>query len=501
MSKPRIAIAGMQHETNTFAPLLTTYQDFTIPGAWPGLTEGDALFAACAGINIPIAGFIEAATDWELVPLLWTAAEPAGYVTTDAFDRICSKITDGLQQAGTLDGVYLDLHGAMVTELHSDGEAEILRRVRAVVGDSLPVVVSLDLHGNLSPEFFERATAVAVYRTYPHLDMAETGARAKELLQHALVQPLARAWRQVDFIIPLVAQSTMREPARRLYAKLPELSRESVLSVDIALGFPPADIPHNGPSIFAYGLDQASVDAAADRMLDLIQNAEQAFSNPLIPAREAVQQAMELSLGASRPVVIADPQDNPGAGGMGDSTGLLQALLDAGAKGAALSMLWDPESAAAAHEAGEGAEISVSLGGQYPDIGGPAIETLALVEKLSDGVFAFSGPMYGGATAQLGPSACLHLVHDQADVRVIVGSRRCQNADQAMFSAFGVDPRRQNILVIKSAVHFLNDYDELAEEVVFADAPGANECKLDVLPFTRLRPGIKVGPGGRLTGA
>jgi microcystin degradation protein MlrC len=238
------------------------------------------------------------------------------------------------------------------------------------------------------------------------------------------------------------------------------------------------------------------MDRAADRMLGALADAEAEFDNPLVRADQAVAQAMELARTATRPVVIADPQDNPGAGGVGETTGLLRALLDAGAQGAALSMFWAPKAAMQAHSAGEGAEIEVSLGGLYPETGGAAVVTGARVEKLHDGTFDFTGPMYGGATAQLGPIAVLHLIHDRADVRVVVGSSRCQNADQAMFTAFGIDTMAQKILVVKSAVHFLGDYEPIAEQVIFAEAPGANPCRIETIPYTRLRSGVRLGPGG-----
>ena len=502
MSATKIAVGGFQHETNTFAPMRTTWEDFNTPGAWPALTSGTEMLATIEGINIPIAGFVEAtladAPDWELIPLLWTAAEPSGYVTTDAFDRISELFIDGIKTAGDLDAIYLDLHGAMVVETHDDGEAELLRRIREVVGPDLPIAVSLDLHGNMSRSFFEQASCVTIYRTYPHLDMAETGARAQVLLADLLDRgrPFAAAWRQLDYIIPITAQSTMHQPGRRLYAMLPDLEGNGVASADFVLGFPPADIPDNGASIFVYGGDQAAVDAAADRLLTELSNAETAFQNPMIPVQEAVERAVQLSATANRPVVIADPQDNPGAGGVGETTGLLRALVEAGSRRTALSMLWDPDTVAKAQSAGVGARIQVSLGGRYPEIGGPPVQTTVRVERLSDGVFPFTGPMYGGSTANLGPSAVLHLTENGSDIRVVVGSTRCQNADQAMFRAFGIEPLDQAILAIKSAVHFLGDYDPIAEEVIFADAPGANPCRIEALPYTRLREGVRLGPLG-----
>jgi microcystin degradation protein MlrC len=371
MSKPRIAVAGFQHETNTFAPILTPFETFRDGGAWPALCTGQAVIDTLSGLNLPMGGFIDESDDFDLVPIVWTFAEPGGYVTDDAFDRIAGMIIDGVTAAGSIDGIYLDLHGAMVTQSHEDGEAELLRRLRAVVGEDLPIAVSLDLHGNLSRAFFERASCVAIYRTYPHVDMADTGARARKLLREQLGRgaPFAKAWRQLDYIIPIQAQSTRRQPGGRLYAMLPGLAGNGVSSVDFVFGFPPADVADCGCSVFAYGSEQAAVDAAADKMFSALQAAETELNNPLVPAPEAVAQARKIAASASKPVIICDPQDNPGAGATGDTTGVLAALVEGGAQGAIIGMLWDAETAAQAHAAGVGAEIDAHIGGKFPELG------------------------------------------------------------------------------------------------------------------------------------
>ncbi len=499
MSRYRIAIGGMQHETNTFSPLPTEFEHFITASAWPGLIRDNDIFSVMPGRNIPISGFIDAAHDWELVPLIWTFAEPAGYVTDEAFNQVSQLLIQSLENAHELDGVYLDLHGAMVTQSHADGEAELLRLVREVVGQDLPVVVSLDLHGNLSPLFFELASAVTIYRTYPHLDMADTGKRAKVLLSKLLENkaPFYKAWRQLEYIIPITSQSTMLEPAKSLYSHLDALTVDGVTSIDMALGFAPADIAHTGASVFAYGRDEQAVENAANTMLNALKQAESDFNNPLVAAPDAVKKAIAISRTATKPVVIADPQDNPGAGDMGDTTGLLHALLDEGARGAALSLLWDEEAAAMAHSAGEGAKILFSLGCKFPEYGDPPVKIQATVESVSNGVFEFTGPMYAGSKADFGPCACLLLDHDIAEVRVIVGTIRSQNADQSMFRALGVEPKDQKILVVKSAIHFLNDYASIAADVIFAEATGANPCNLNTLKYTRLREGVKIGPHGK----
>ena len=498
MPKPRIAIAGFQHETNTFAPMPTRIEDFRLAGAWPGMMRGAQVLETFTGLNIPLSGFIDGGDDMELVPLFWGAAEPGGYVDQGGFDTMVGMITEDLAAAGPLDGVYLDLHGAMVTDDFEDGEGEVLRRVRAVVGKDMPIAVSLDLHGNQTQAFVDLATVVTIYRTYPHIDMAETGARARALLGQVLKRgaPFAKAFRQVDYIVPIQAQSTMHEPCRRIYDDMAALQGGPVVSIDLATGFPPADIAHCGASLVAYGETQADADGAADKLLAIINDAEKDFNDPLIPTEEAVRQAMVLAETAKKPVAIADPQDNPGAGATGDTTGILEALIKLGARKAALAMLWDPETAARAHEVGIGGTFDATIGGRFPQLGCRPVNAKVTVDALSDGSFMCTGPMYGGSHAELGPMATLLIEENGAEVRVVVGSVRTQNADQAFFRHIGIDPTAQDIIVIKSAVHFLADYDPISETVLFADAPGANPCKLPQIEYKRLRSGVRLGANG-----
>ena len=501
MSGKKIAIAGFQHETNTFAPMPTTYAEFEMGGSWPALTSGQDIFSTFEGLNIPVSGFIAAADDWELVPLLWTAAEPAGYVATAGFNTIMDRLCSQLQSmVNDIDGVYLDLHGAMVVEDYEDGEGEIVRRVREVVGDNIPIAVSLDLHGNLFPAFFDICDVVTIYRTYPHIDMADTGRRACKLLRQRIAHggPLAKAFRQLDYLISLPTQSTMREPARKLYGSLSSIDESAVLSADIALGFPPADIEHCGASLVCYGTDQTAYDHYAKQLHDEMDRLEDDFENPMISAAKAVQQAGLLAATADKPVVICDPQDNPGAGASGDTTGLLRALIDGGARDAWFGMLWDPQAAALAHEQGVGAVFDVSLGGRFSD-GAPQNEPLAsrvIVERVTDGNFTFTGPMYAGATAQLGPMALLKIDRDDCDVHVIVSTVRTQNADCEIFRTMGIDPQQKKILVVKSTAHFLADYEPIACEIIFAKASGLNPCVLDHVTYQNLRHGVRLGPNG-----
>ena len=497
MKRPRIAIAGFQHETNTFAPFATSWADFLKTDVWPGLTRGAAIGEVFAGLNIPISGFMAAGRDWDLVPLVWAAAEPAGRVSDEAFERITAMICDGIAEAGAVDGVYLDLHGAMAAESHDDGEGEILRRVRAVIGPDLPLVASLDFHANLTAAMVDRASALTIFRSYPHLDMAASGARAwallAELLEHGA--PFAKAWRQLPFLVPLSAQATTRPPLDALFADLDEPMAAGLVSRDVAMGFPAADIHDAGAAVIAYARAQAQAEAEADRLYGRLVEAEPRLDNPLLAEGEAVARAMAME--QDKPVVLADVQDNPGAGASSDTTGLLRALVEGGARGAALACLWDPEAASAAHEAGVGARLSLALGGRYPAATGSAPYRADVeVEALTDGRFTCTGAMYGGCRAELGPMARLKVLHRDAEVRVVVSSERFQCLDLAIFRHMGLEPTAERILAVKSTVHFLADFAPIAAEVLFVESPAAHPCRLDGVTYRALRPGVRLGPGG-----
>ena len=314
----RIAIGGFQHETNTFAPSLATLTDFEADGPWPGLTTGPGLPDRMRGMNLSIAGFIDEAerTGHRLLPTTWGATSPSSYVTEHAYEHIAGLILDGLRAARPFDAVYLCLHGAMVTEHLQDGEGELLRRVRALVGNDIPVVASLDFHSNTTPEMVGNANALVGYRTYPHIDMADTGRRTARRLDGLLNGSSAahKSFRQLPFIIPITWQCTTSEPMSLVMEMRDELEGGAVASLTVTAGFPAADIHHCGPSVFGYGSSPDEVERAVEALASEIERRESEFEGVLYSPDDGVRAAIEIARHAARPVVIADTQDNPGAG-------------------------------------------------------------------------------------------------------------------------------------------------------------------------------------------
>jgi microcystin degradation protein MlrC len=493
----RIAIGGFQHETNTFAPSRADYAAFEAGGGWPGVQYGEPIFGAVEGANIPAAGAIEAlrALGHSMVGTAWGAASPSAHVTADAFERIAGELISRLKQALPVEGVYLDLHGAMVVESYDDGEGELLRRVREAVGPRVPVVASLDLHANVTRAMFERADALVAYRTYPHVDMAQTGARAAHLLDRMVRsgERPDRAFHQLDYLTGIPSQCSFIEPCRTIYQELARLEEKTGAVLSFAPGFPMADFPDCGMSVFGYGAQQA-----VQQLRDAVADAEKDFAMELHEAPEAVRRAKRRGEPGA-PVVLADTQDNPGAGGNGDTTGVLRALIEQEAQDAVLGMLIDPASAQRAHEAGQGTHAVFSLGGLSGIPGDGPLAGEFKVERLGDGRFTCTGPMFKGFRMTLGPMALLRS-RAAPGVRVVLASRKCQAADQEMFRALGVEPRRLRIVALKSSVHFRADFEPIASEVLVVKSPGPALADPAQFRWVKLRKGVRLRPLGPVHG-
>jgi microcystin degradation protein MlrC len=490
-----IAVGGFQHETNTFAPSKADYAAFEHGGGWPPLTFGADIAPRLTGANIPAAGALGAlhSLGHRSAGLVWGAASPSAHVTRDAYERIAAEMLSRLAALGPIDGVYLDLHGAMVTEHLDDGEGELLARVRRVVGPRVPLVASLDLHANVTRAMIEHCDGLVAYRTYPHVDMAETGKRAAQLLDVMLQagRPPTKSHRVLDFLTGLPSQCTLMEPAKRLYAMLERLEREHGSVLSFTPGFPMADFPECGMAVIGYADDVARVQVATAALANAIADAEGEFAMELFEPQAAVTRAMQRGEPGA-PVVLADTQDNPGAGGNGDTTGLLAALLARRAQGAVVGLLIDPASAAKAHAIGIGRKAAFSLGEISGVPGHIPLEGEFCIVQLGDGRFTCTGPMFHGFRMDLGPMAVL----EQGGVRVVLASKKCQAADQEMFRHVGIEPRQQRILALKSSVHFRADFEPIAREVLVVAAPGPAKADPTQFNWSRLRPGLRLKPLG-----
>ena len=494
----KILVAGYQHETNTFAPTLADWPAFNRGDTFPAYVHGSAMLDQLRGVNIPIGGFIDAAATrgWQLQPSAWAGAIPSSFVTEDAFERISGAILADVRRGG-FDAVYLDLHGAAVAQHAADSEGELLGRIRALVGPDLPIVASLDLHANVTQRMLREADALVAYRSYPHVDMAATGELAAELLArrvHAGRREPLRAQR-LPFLIPLNAQSTWMEPAKSLYDALLAIDQRHGTVSSFCMGFPAADFDECAPMVWSHG---AAADVATAELFALVSQPAQ-WQPDYLDAAEAVAQALVLADHAERPVVLADTQDNPGAGGDSNTTGLLHALLQQGAGRrhpgrVALGLMFDEAAAARAHAAGIGATLELALGTAVPTFTGqpsdPPVQGRYTVRALADGRVTLKGAMMTGVALTLGPCALLEI----DGVLVAVVSGKMQLMDRELLAMLGVRAEAMKIIVVKSSNHFRADFTPIASRILVAKAAGPMAADPGDLPWKNLGAGIRTRP-------
>jgi microcystin degradation protein MlrC len=341
--------------------------------------------------------------------------------------------------------------------------------------------------------------------------MAQTGERAARLLcqliehQHRGLPAAPKVLRRFDWLIPLPAQCSTIEPSRTLFAFLEEIERREGMTLTLAPGFPMADISDCGISVIAIGARSdgmttnsaktlVETESAADQLACCVRDAEGQFAMRLYAPEEAVARAIEVGR-PGRPVVLADTQDNPGAGGNGDTTGLLAALIAAHPDQAVFGLLIDAESATEAHAAGVGAIKSFALGERSGLPGHFPLKGTFKIEALSDGKFTCTGRMFTGFKMNLGRMARLRSI-DAPGVTVLLASHKCQTADQDMMRVLGIEPAEHAIVALKSSVHFRADFEPIAREVLIVRAPGPALADPADFPWKHLRPGMRLRPLG-----
>lgn len=495
----KVFVAGFQHETNTFARNPTVWEDFEVGDFFPAFSTGQAMLERLRGGGMPLSGFIDQAETEgiDLFPSCWAGASPAASIADDAITRIFERLLADLDAAlneGDLGGVYLDLHGAAVSDSHDSPEAWLVAEVRRRVGPDMPVVVSLDLHANVDNTLLDAADYAVCYRTYPHIDMADTGARAFGLLLRRLqgAPRPACAYVRIPFLIPIISQSTRDGPGAETYAFVAELDARHDANINVALGFPAADVANCGPVVWAYGQHGRS-DAlgVADRIISL----RDVWRLDILDAAEAVARALTLAERTEAPVVIADVQDNPGAGSDSNTTGMLHALLRAEAGilwpgRVILGLLNDPAAAKAATVAGIGATLDLWMGASIATWTGaasePPVKCKVTVRALHHGPIRLDGPMMRGAIVNPGAMACVEV----EGILVCLSSAKTQLLDRGLYTALGVDCALMKIIVNKSAVHFRADFAPIASHILVARAAGQMAADPADFAWTKLQPSM-----------
>ena len=479
----RIAIGGLSHETNTFCAALTEVNEFK-DREW---THGEALAARHRGVRDYLGGMLASAEERgiEVVPTFATRATPSGTISRRAYDEMRGELLAGLEGAGRIDGICLALHGAGVADGVDDIEGDILERVRALAGPAVPIVVTLDLHGNLTDAMARYATALLGVNEYPHVDSYERGVEAIALAADAAAGRVRPAMRLVRLPMLVPTTATSQSPVREINARCRDWEgRPGVIDCTFFHGFAHTDAPVVAAAVVAIadGRAELAQEAAADAAR-YAWGLREAFLKSAPPPAEAIRRALASD---GRPVVINETSDNPGGGAPGDGTHLLRALLDANAAESCFGFVWDAETAAQAHAAGAGATIRVRLGGRTDTMHGAPIECDAYVKCLTDGRLIQQSPMGRGARVDLGRMARLVIPVKGGGVDVLVSSVRSQTLDPEVFLLHGIDVTRCRIVALKSSQHFRAGFEPVAARIITADSPGLTTLDLTTFPYRRL---------------
>ena len=424
---------------------------------------------------------------FELIPLLWTFAFPSAVIERASYDTLKNEFLDGLRRelATGVDGVLLDLHGAMVVEGIDDGDGDFIASVREVAGPNIPIVVTTDLHANHTPLRVEGANAIIGYDTYPHIDMAERGREAAELIVRAIrgeVRPVS-AIRLLPLFWSASCQVTAHPPMDEVLRLIHEIERRpGILSATISTGFPWSDIPNMGASVIVVADgDRSRAQAAADEVGDWIWSRRERWHKQPPSVRAAIAEGQSIN---RFPIMLADMADNTGGGAAGDSTEVLRTFIEQDLSDALVLYMVDPDVAQQAHVAGVGAKLHVKLGGKSDPIQGPPIPLDVQVVTLSDGRFRYDGPMYAGVNGELGASAWLR----HRGINIVLVSVRMQPLDQAFARSLGIDCSKMKYIAVKSAVHFRSGFEQLGGQIFNVNASAIHSHDFAALPYRRRRP-------------
>ena len=482
----RVATLGFHHESNTFAPVPASLEQFLASGP----DVGDGLIAKYAESQATLAGFIEAAeadADVELVPLVYFDLNPMGTITAEALETIAARLLTALDDNGPWDAVLLALHGAAASEVHRDADGEILERVRRLVGADVPIAVTYDMHANVSTRMVECATVVNTYMTNPHLDPRLRARECADLLFRVVREEIrpVMALEKPPLAVNILRQGTTDSPMAELVAMAAEAAtRPGVLSVSIAEGFPYADVSEMGMAFLAVTDGDADL---ADEIARELARAAWEVRTELEGDGVEIDTALRRAATAdARPVVLLDVGDNVGAGSPGDSTHVLAAAQRLAVRGLFHS-LCDPASVAACAAAGVGADVELDVGGKTDDLHGDAVAIRGVVRMLDDGKFEDAGPTHGGFRFyDAGPRA---LVHTQDDHMVLLTSHPRGNTSRAELISAGLDPAAQPIIVAKGVHSPRAAYEPIAAEMIRLNTPGCTSADVSVLDYAyRRRP-------------
>jgi microcystin degradation protein MlrC len=480
----RLAVVGLSHEANTFAPVAAGLEKWQRAG----ILEGDQIREAHSTSRSIVAGFLAYQAeqpDVDVDPFVYSEITPMGVITSGAFEHLAGRMVTALREKGPWDGVLLPLHGAAVSERYLDADGELIGRVRAVVGPEVPIGVTLDMHANVSPTMVEHADVITVFQTNPHVDAFEQGLACARLVGRTVRGETGPSMALIDppLVINILRQGTNDEPMAGLLRVAREHERRpGVLAVFVIEGFPYADVPEMGMSLLAI------TDGAARRASDTARSVARAAwerRHEFVGDALGVDDALTLAAAsAPGPVLLLDVGDNVGGGSPGDSTHLLHAARRLGIRGV-VQLLSDPEAVAECSARGVGSRVSLGVGGKTDDRHGAPLPVTGVVTAISDGRFEDPTPTHGGMRLfDMGPTV---RVSSDDGFELILTSRPQMTRSQEQLRLVGLEPQDQRIIVAKGVHSPRAAFEPIAARLVWAATPGCTSADLSTFAYSRRR--------------
>lgn len=476
--RKKVLFFRFQHETNAICPVpadMTAYKNAVfIVGEDMLNVSRTAKLDVTAVLNV-----LEAYPDVEIIPVVNMFANPSGPVTQDVYDFVEEQLLITIREKGPFDGVMILFHGAMVADGHPDAEGDILEMLRNTLGWEIPIVSSLDLHANVTEKMARCANALIPFENYPHTDTYDTAKTAAQIFVDALYgkRKPVMAYRRIPHLMPLYP--TEQQEIRPIYELSRHLqSQPNVLSARFTHGFFAADIEELGMAVLTVtDGDKDLAEEQADVLVAEIEKRKDTLYEEYLTLDQALDMAMEPG---DRPVVIADTSDNPGGGGIGNTTHILRRILERNITGCALAVIVDPKSVADCEKAGVGSTVKLSLGGWSDPVysGGP-VEVEAYVRMLTDGRYINKGKMAQGGKVNMGKTAVLDILGN----RVIVTSLSWQPYDLEVFHSHGITPTDMRLLVVKSSIHYRSTFGAVARAMLPIPMPGYIDPRPEKFPF------------------
>ena len=480
MPARRIAIGGIEHETAGLLPGETPMSVFDRRR----VTAGE-LLERSAEANTVVDGFLHGARQrgWDIAGLLWIKGTSGPPASRETFDAMLAELIDDLESAGGVDGVLLSLHGSFAVAGIDDADGAVLQAVRDRIGPDVPLMSVHDLHCNLTGAMIEPTDALAVMRTYPHVDMRERALHITEIMDETLagrLRPTMR-FRQLPLLWSAPRMIDAEPPMSEAVARVVEANdREGVVSASLGVGYQWVDSPAVGAStVVVTDDDPQAAQAEADAMAAWVWDRRADWVAPIVRPSEALQRG---EAAGEFPIVLADQADNTGGGAPGDGTEVLRLFIERDLSPAVVLYVVDPLTAAKAHEAGVGATIDADVGGRSHAQLGPPVQMRARVEAVADGDFVYDGPMWKGLADSVGPTAWLR----ERGVSVVVISLPQQPIDLALCRSLGLDPASYRYICVKSTGHFRSGFEAIAGSIFNVDAKGLLGQSFADLPYTRL---------------